>query len=98
MDLGIFLNIEFLTLFQVAIEDLKVTVYLKEVVGREFSHFPFLVLCPSSDENSICRLYGISIEKKNAFNSLGFAAGIHQCFNTADQIINFTFFKQKGII
>lgn len=66
MDLGIFLNIEFLTLFQVAIEDLKVTVYLKEVVGREFSHFPFLVLCPSSDENSICRLYGMSrsIEKK----------------------------------
>lgn len=99
MDFGIFQNIEFLTLLQVKIGDLKVTVFFKEVVGNDFSHFPFFILCPSSDENSICRPYGMSrsMENKNALNSLDFKARIHQCFNTADQIINFTFFKQKGI-
>lgn len=94
---GIFQNIAFWALFQVEIEDLKVTVYFKKVVGSEFSHFPLLVLCPSSDENSICRLCGMSrsMEKSHALNSIW---SRNQCFRTADQILNFTFFKQKGVM
>lgn len=36
--------------------------------------------------------------KKNPLNSVDFEAGIHQCCNTEYQRINFTSFKQKGIM